>query len=60
MATVAEIFKTMEYGPAPESDKEALGWLGKHERVGFQRAAVRILDNSELAAVRLLWEQCPT
>jgi len=33
MATVAEIFKTMEYGPAPESDKEALGWLGKHERV---------------------------
>ena len=28
--TVAEIFKTMEYGPAPESDKEALAWLGKH------------------------------
>jgi aldehyde dehydrogenase (NAD+) len=33
MATVAEIFRTMEYGPAPESDKEALVWLGKHERV---------------------------
>jgi aldehyde dehydrogenase (NAD+) len=33
MATVAEIFKSMEYGPAPESDKEALAWLGKHERV---------------------------
>ncbi len=33
MATVAEIFETMEYGPAPESDKEALAWLGKHERV---------------------------
>ncbi|HET9616403.1 MAG TPA: aldehyde dehydrogenase family protein [Pseudolabrys sp.] len=33
MATVAEIFKTMEYGPAPESDKEVLGWLAKHERV---------------------------
>src|SRR5207245_1156852 len=33
MATVAEIFRTMEYGPAPESDKEALSWLGKHERV---------------------------
>jgi len=31
MATVAEIFKTMEYGPAPESDKEALAWLGKHD-----------------------------
>ncbi|MEO7083971.1 MAG: aldehyde dehydrogenase family protein [Gemmatimonadaceae bacterium] len=33
MATVAEIFRTMEYGPAPESDKEALGWLAKHERI---------------------------
>jgi aldehyde dehydrogenase (NAD+) len=33
MSTVAEIFQTMEYGPAPESDKEALGWLAKHERV---------------------------
>ena len=33
MATVADIFQSMEYGPAPESDKEALGWLAKHERV---------------------------
>ena len=33
MASVAEIFQTMEYGPAPESDKEVLSWLGKHERV---------------------------
>ena len=33
MSTVAEIFQTMEYGPAPESDKEVLSWLGKHERV---------------------------
>src|SRR4051812_33428277 len=32
MATVAEIFQTMEYGPAPESDKEALAWLGKYQR----------------------------
>jgi aldehyde dehydrogenase (NAD+) len=32
MATVAEIFKTMEYGPAPESDKEALAWLAKHDK----------------------------
>jgi aldehyde dehydrogenase (NAD+) len=31
--TVAEIFQTMEYGPAPESDKEAVAWLGRHERV---------------------------
>ncbi|HEX7018882.1 MAG TPA: aldehyde dehydrogenase family protein, partial [Gemmatimonadaceae bacterium] len=29
---VAEIFETMEYGPAPESDKEALSWLGRHDR----------------------------
>ena len=33
MSTVAEIFHTMEYGPAPESDKEAVAWLGEHERV---------------------------
>jgi aldehyde dehydrogenase (NAD+) len=33
MNTVAEIFKTMEYGPAPESDKEALAWLGKHDGI---------------------------
>ncbi|HTI62650.1 MAG TPA: aldehyde dehydrogenase family protein [Gemmatimonadaceae bacterium] len=31
--TVAEIFRTMEYGPAPESEKEAAAWLGKRERV---------------------------
>ena len=31
MATVAEIFQTMEYGPAPESDREALAWLGRHD-----------------------------
>ncbi|MFI5230698.1 MAG: aldehyde dehydrogenase family protein, partial [Gemmatimonadales bacterium] len=29
MASVAELFETMEYGPAPESDREALAWLGK-------------------------------
>src|SRR3954470_959579 len=34
MTTVAEIFETLEYGPAPESDKEALAWLKKHEK-GF-------------------------
>jgi aldehyde dehydrogenase (NAD+) len=33
MATVANIFETMEYGPAPESDSRAMAWLGKHERV---------------------------
>ena len=32
MATVAEIFETMEYGPAPESDAPARRWLAQHER----------------------------
>jgi aldehyde dehydrogenase (NAD+) len=32
MSSVAEIFETMTYGPAPESDKEALAWLGRHDR----------------------------
>jgi aldehyde dehydrogenase (NAD+) len=31
MASVAEIFQTMEYGPAPESDKEAMSWIAAHE-----------------------------
>ncbi|MEO5568496.1 MAG: aldehyde dehydrogenase family protein, partial [Gemmatimonadaceae bacterium] len=31
MASVAEIFQTMEYGPAPESDKEALAWIASHD-----------------------------
>ncbi|QJR15286.1 aldehyde dehydrogenase family protein [Usitatibacter palustris] len=30
MAKVAEIFESMEYGPAPESNKEALAWLAQH------------------------------
>src|SRR5436190_12163769 len=33
MATVAEIFKSMEYGPAPEADQQARHWLGKYEKV---------------------------
>ena len=32
MSSVAEIFQTMEYGPAPESDKESLAWLERHNR----------------------------
>ncbi len=31
-AKVAEIFETMEYGPAPESDKTAREWLESHGR----------------------------
>jgi len=30
MASVAEIFETMDYGPAPESDAEARAWLATH------------------------------
>src|SRR6476646_7068065 len=33
MSSVAEIFGTLDYGPAPESDKDVLAWLGEHERV---------------------------
>jgi aldehyde dehydrogenase (NAD+) len=28
--TLPEIFESMEYGPAPESDKPALAWLDRH------------------------------
>ena len=31
MPSVAEIFKTMDYGPAPESDAEARAWLSRHD-----------------------------
>jgi aldehyde dehydrogenase (NAD+) len=30
MTSVAEIFETMEYGPAPESDAPAREWLARH------------------------------
>lgn len=29
---IKEIFNTMEYGPAPESNKESLQFLEKHNR----------------------------
>src|SRR5213083_1329688 len=31
MTTVSEIFETMAYGPAPESDKQALEWIARHD-----------------------------
>ena len=31
MPSVAEIFQTMDYGPAPESDAEARAWLATHD-----------------------------
>ena len=30
--SVSEIFSSMEYGPAPESDKVAMNWLDDHNR----------------------------
>jgi aldehyde dehydrogenase (NAD+) len=30
--SIAEKFVTMEYGPAPEDSKEAVGWLERHSR----------------------------
>ena len=32
MSTITEIFHTMSYGPAPESDAEAQAWLNSYER----------------------------
>src|SRR2546426_2507542 len=31
MTTVSGIFETMAYGPAPESDKQALEWVARHD-----------------------------
>ena len=33
MTSVSDIFKSMEYGPAPEADQPARHWLGKYEKV---------------------------
>ncbi|HKG95833.1 MAG TPA: aldehyde dehydrogenase family protein, partial [Gemmatimonadaceae bacterium] len=30
MTTVAQIFESMEYGPAPEADAPALEWIRRH------------------------------
>src|SRR5258708_521539 len=30
--SIAEKFVSMEYGPAPEDSKEAVGWLDRHAR----------------------------
>ena len=32
MPTINEILQTMDYGPAPESTKEAQAWLDQHGR----------------------------
>ena len=35
MTTVAKIFETMEYGPAPESASPALDWIKQHDNGRF-------------------------
>src|SRR6266481_8626889 len=35
MATVAKLFETMEYGPAPESDAPAREWIRQHDNGRF-------------------------
>jgi len=35
MTTVAKLFETMEYGPAPESDAPALEWIKQHDSGRF-------------------------
>ena len=35
MATVADIFETMEYGPAPEAAAPGLKWIEEHEPFGL-------------------------
>ncbi|MGH7530975.1 MAG: aldehyde dehydrogenase family protein, partial [Gemmatimonadales bacterium] len=35
MTTVAKVFETMEYGPAPESAGPALEWLTQHDAARF-------------------------
>ena len=50
--SVSEIFSSMEYGPAPESDKVAMAWLDDHNRLGlifFQEQSPTVL------AVAITW-----
>ena len=60
MATVAQIYETMEYGPAPESDKEAHAWLAKHGRkfghyiAGAWTAPGKTFDVTDPATTRVL------
>ncbi len=65
MSQIAEIFETMEYGPAPESAGEAEAWLDGHDRTfghfiagewrdpedGERFASVNPADNREIARI---------
>ncbi len=45
MTTVADIFKTMAYGPAPESPAAAYAWLDEHAVDGVQRRFGLFINN---------------
>ena len=63
MPTIQDILQTMDYGPAPESTKEAQAWLDRHERrfglfidnqwsaAGTTFASVNPADGAELARI---------
>ncbi|MES3024028.1 MAG: aldehyde dehydrogenase family protein, partial [Pseudomonadota bacterium] len=63
MPTISEILTTMDYGPAPESTKEAHAWLDQHERrfglfidgawsaAGTTFASTNPADGKELAQI---------
>lgn len=50
MSKVADIFETMDYGPAPEGAERAQAWLDAHERVlgHFIQGAFTPVDGHEL------------
>ena len=47
MTTVSEIFQSMEWGPAPESDKPALAWLARYNHTFGHYIAGRFTEPTE-------------
>src|SRR5687768_9929080 len=49
MTTVSEIFQSMDWGPAPESDKPALSWLAKYNQTFGHYIGGRFTEPTEVA-----------
>src|SRR5918912_919232 len=49
MTTVSEIFHSMDWGPAPESDKPALAWLAKYNHTFGHYIGGRFTEPTESA-----------
>jgi aldehyde dehydrogenase (NAD+) len=47
MTTVSEIFQSMDWGPAPESDKPALAWLAKYNHTFGHYIGGRFMEPTE-------------